>query len=112
MNHRLQKNDREFTDKERDQRMVGELIFFFCHTGPDLPYAVSIVSQYMHEPRSSHAEAIIRILSILNLLQKSVRKKSLTTSYMDDDWVGSLDDRRHTVRILCICWWKLVNLEK
>ena len=37
------------TDKERYQRLVGRLMYL-AHTRPDLAYALSVVSQYMHNP--------------------------------------------------------------
>ena len=51
-------------DKEKYQRLVGRLLYL-CHTRPDIAYAVSIVSRYMHEPRSGHVEAAHRILKYL-----------------------------------------------
>lgn len=44
----------------RYRRLVGQLIYL---TGPrpDISFAVSLVSQFMQEPRTSHWEAVIRI---------------------------------------------------
>ncbi|RVW77383.1 Retrovirus-related Pol polyprotein from transposon TNT 1-94 [Vitis vinifera] len=52
------------TDKGRYQRLVGRLMYL-AHTRPDLAYALSVVSQYMHNPREQHMNAIIRILRYL-----------------------------------------------
>ena len=38
------------TDKGRYQRLVGRLLYL-AHTRPNLAYALSVVSQYMHNPR-------------------------------------------------------------
>lgn len=46
------------TGKERYQRIVGKLIYL-SHTRPDIAYAVSVVSQFMHSP---HMNAVTRIL--------------------------------------------------
>ena len=37
-------------DKGRYQRLVWRLMYL-AHTRPDLAYALSVVSQYMHNPR-------------------------------------------------------------
>ena len=49
------------TDKGRYQRLVGRLIYL-SHTRPDIAFAVSVVSQFMHVPRVNHMEAVFRIL--------------------------------------------------
>ncbi|RVW59878.1 Retrovirus-related Pol polyprotein from transposon RE1 [Vitis vinifera] len=46
------------TDKRRYQRLVGRLMYL-AHTRPDLAYALSVVSQYMHNPREQHMNAVI-----------------------------------------------------
>jgi hypothetical protein len=85
-------------DKGRYQRLVGQLIYL-SHTRPNIAYAVSVVSQFMHSPRESHMEAVYRILRYL----KSSQGKGLLFSrhdhlkieaYIDADWAGSIMDRR------------------
>ena len=51
-------------NKETYQRLVRRLIYL-CHTRPDISYAVSVVSRYMHDPRTGHMEAVYRILRYL-----------------------------------------------
>src|SRR6266498_4672036 len=63
-NHRLCAKYGDHVDKEKYQRLVGRLIYL-CHTRPDITYAVSIVSRYMHDPRSRHLDAVYRILRYL-----------------------------------------------
>jgi hypothetical protein len=64
-NHKLGEYlNRTPTNKERYQRLVGKLIYL-SHTRPDIVYAVSIVSQFMHCPSEEHMEAVIRILRLL-----------------------------------------------
>ncbi|XP_043705548.1 uncharacterized mitochondrial protein AtMg00810-like [Telopea speciosissima] len=58
---RLKEKEGEPVDKGRYQRLVGKLIYL-SHTRPDIAVAVSLVSQFMHDPYSSHMEAVIRIL--------------------------------------------------
>jgi hypothetical protein len=64
-NHKLGEHpDQAPTNKERYQRLVGKLIYL-SHTCPDIAYAVSVVSQFMHNPSEEHMDAVIRILRYL-----------------------------------------------
>jgi len=99
-NHKICAQNGDPVDKERYQRLVGRLIYL-CHTRPDITYAVSIVSRYMHDPRSGHLDAVYRILRYL----KSCPGKGLwfkrnghldVEGYCDADWASCLDDRRST----------------
>jgi hypothetical protein len=48
-NDKITAQSGELMDREKYQRLVGRLLYL-CHTRPDIAYAVSIVSRYMHEP--------------------------------------------------------------
>ncbi|CAL2239859.1 unnamed protein product [Prunus armeniaca] len=62
MNHKLCEDmDQEPTNKEQYQCLVGRLIYL-AHTKPDIEYAVSVVSPFMHSPSVSHRNAVDRIL--------------------------------------------------
>ena len=63
-NVKLNSDDGELVDKGRYQRLVGKLIYL-VHTRPDIAFAVSVVSHFMHSPRSLHSHAISRILRYL-----------------------------------------------
>lgn len=87
-------------DKQMYQRLVGKLIYL-SHTGPDIAYSVSVISQFMHNPRESHLQAAYRVLHYLKgspgkgILFK--RNSTLTLeAYTDADYAGSLVDRRST----------------
>ncbi|RVX20811.1 Retrovirus-related Pol polyprotein from transposon RE1 [Vitis vinifera] len=89
------------TDKRRYQRLVGRLMYL-AHTRPDLAYALSVVSQYMHNPREQHMNAVIRILKYLKnapgkgiLFAKNVDHQSIKV-YTDADWADAVDDRQST----------------
>ncbi|XP_059277718.1 uncharacterized mitochondrial protein AtMg00810-like [Lycium ferocissimum] len=91
-NHKLQSGVGKSVDKERYQRLVGRLIYL-SHTRPDIAYSVSLVSQFMHDPRDPHMEAVFRILQYL----KSAPGKGLLFSrhdhlkieaFTDADWAG------------------------
>ncbi|CAL2264786.1 unnamed protein product [Prunus armeniaca] len=88
------------TNKERYQRLVGRLIYL-SHTRPDIAYAVSVVSQFMHSPSEDHMNAVLRILRYL----KSAPGKGLMFSkhghlnidgYSDADWAGNVTYRKST----------------
>ena len=88
-------------DKGRYQRLVGRLMYL-AHTRPDLTYALSIVSQFMHNPGEQHMRAVMRILRYLKsapgkgiLFSKSTDCHKVE-AYKDDDWAGSIDDNRST----------------
>ena len=57
LNHKLCVESGNPVNKERYQRLVGHLIYL-CHTRPDISYAVSVVSRYMHDPRSGHLDVV------------------------------------------------------
>ncbi|CAN6677420.1 unnamed protein product [Malus baccata var. baccata] len=87
-------------DKGRYQRLVGRLMYL-AHTRPDLVYALSIVSQYMHDPGEQHMNVVMRILRYLkgSPSKRIFFKKNNHFSvkgYTDADWAGSIDDRRST----------------
>ena len=66
-NHRLGLfPDQVPTHKERYKRLVRRLIYF-SHTCPDIAYAVSVVSQFMHSPSEAHMDAISCILRYLKM---------------------------------------------
>lgn len=57
-------SDQVAVDKGRYQRLVGRLMYL-AHTRPDLAYALSIVSQFMHNPGEQHMHAVMRLLRII-----------------------------------------------
>lgn len=88
------------TDKERYQRLVGKLIYL-SHTRPDIAYAVSIVSQFMHCPSEDHMDAVTRILRYLKAspgkgLMFSKNNHLNIDGYTDADWAGDTHDRKST----------------
>ena len=100
-------------DKGRYQRLVGKLIYL-SHTRPDISFAVSLVSQYMHNPTEEHQEAVNRILKYLKmspgkgLLFKKGANRSIDV-FTDADWAGSPTDRRSTSGYCTYVWGNLVT---
>ena len=91
-NSKITAESGEPIDKEKYQRLVGRLIYL-CHTRPDISFAVSVVSRYMHDPRDGHLEAAQRILRYL----KGTPGKGLwfksnghlnVDGYCDADWAS------------------------
>ncbi|CAL8150681.1 unnamed protein product [Prunus armeniaca] len=92
--------DQVHTDKERYQRIVEKLIYL-AHTRPDIAYAVSVVSQFMHFPSEDHMSAVMRILRYLKVtpvegLMFSKYGHTNVEGYTNADWAGSIIDRRST----------------
>jgi hypothetical protein len=101
LTHRIE-NDKEgaTTDKGQYQRLVGKLIYL-AHTRPNIAYAVSVVSQFMHNPKDSHFQAVYRLLGYLKSTPgKGILYKNHGTlnleCYTDADYAGALTDRRST----------------
>ena len=65
--------------KRRYQRLVGRLMYL-SHTRPDLAYALSIVIQFMHNPREQHMDAV---MCILRHIKSAPGKGILFTKYTD-----------------------------
>ncbi|GFZ21735.1 hypothetical protein Acr_29g0008970 [Actinidia rufa] len=82
------------------QRLVGCLIYL-TNTRPDLTFAVSIVSQFMHSPRTSHLDGVYHILRYLKscpgrgLFYKSGVPSGLSY-FTDANYVRSKSDRCST----------------
>ncbi|KAM1912364.1 hypothetical protein ACFX14_000440 [Malus domestica] len=86
------------THKEQYQRLVERLIYL-SHTRPDIAYAVSVVSQFMHSPSEAHMDAVTRILRYLKMAPSrsmffSKNGHLNVEGYTDANWVGSITDWR------------------
>ena len=87
-------------DKEMYQRLVGRLIYL-SHTRPDIAYAVSVISQFMHSPKEAHLQAAYRVLQYLKgAPSKGIMFKRngglVLEAYTDADYADSIVDRRST----------------
>ncbi|XP_020425846.1 uncharacterized protein LOC109950641 [Prunus persica] len=93
-------HDQVSTNKERYQRLVGRLIYL-SHTRPDIAYAISVVSQFMHPPSEDHLVTVMRILSYLkktpgrDLIFRKLGHLDVK-GYIDADWAGNITDRSCT----------------
>jgi Reverse transcriptase (RNA-dependent DNA polymerase) len=82
------------------QRLVGKLIYLTV-TRPDISFAVSTVSQFMHALRTSHLSAIDIILRYLKCTPGQgiwMRKNESNdvVGFSDADWAGSCDRKSTT----------------
>jgi len=76
-------------------------MIYLAHTRLDIAYAVSMVSQFMHNPKDLHLQVVYRLLRYL----KSTPEKGILYEkhenlklecYTYDDYVCALIDRRPT----------------
>ncbi|XP_031273161.1 secreted RxLR effector protein 161-like [Pistacia vera] len=88
-------------DKGRYQRLVGRLMYL-SHTRPNLAYALSVVSQFIHNPGEQHMNAVTRILRYLEhapgkgILFTKNKDYQNVNAYTDADWARVVADRRST----------------
>jgi len=97
-----------FADSEADsvvdislyRRVIGKL-HYLSFTRPDIGFAVSKLSQFMHNPKVSHWKAIKRLLRYLKHtstlgVQLSREPADRLLAYSDSDWAGNPQDRTST----------------
>ena len=58
------KEDQVPVNKGRYQRLVGKLMYL-AYTRPDISYALSTVSQFMHNPGEKYMQAVMKIINYL-----------------------------------------------
>ena len=80
---------------------VGAVMYAMLGTRPDIAYAVSVLSQFMQEPRLEHWQALKRVLRYLKgtshyKLTYDGRLSSQLVGYTDSNWAGDKGDRRST----------------
>ena len=100
-------------DKGSYQRLIGKLICL-SHTRPDIAFAVSLVSQFMHAPCQGHLDVVYRILRYLKLTPRKrlFFKKNDDRSvkvFIDANWAGSIDDRKSTSGYCTLLWGNLIT---
>ncbi|RDX77112.1 Copia protein, partial [Mucuna pruriens] len=99
-NHRIECEESPTIEKSQYQRLVGKLIYL-SHTRLDIAYAISMVSQFMHDHRERHLQEVESILYYLKagpgkgLLFRKEGTLSMEI-YKDVDYARSVVDRRST----------------
>ncbi|RVW13115.1 Retrovirus-related Pol polyprotein from transposon RE1 [Vitis vinifera] len=80
---------------------AGCKLIYLAHNRPDIAYSVSVINQFMYDPREPHLQAAYRMLHYLkgNPEKGILFKKNNTLAleaYTDADYAGSLVDRGST----------------
>ena len=95
------------------QEIVGKLVYL-SHTRPDICYAVNVLSQFMHSPRTTHFQALYKVLRYLKgttglgIAYRKTGKLDLNL-YTDSDFAGSRVDYRSTTGYCTILGGNLVT---
>ncbi|KAH9650422.1 protein kinase domain-containing protein [Citrus sinensis] len=80
------------------RHLIGRLIYLIV-TRPDIVFAVHVLSRFMHEPRTTHMDAAIRVLRYLKgslgmgILLSSISDLHIR-GYCDADWASCPTTRR------------------
>ncbi|GFY95400.1 hypothetical protein Acr_10g0007850 [Actinidia rufa] len=87
-------------DATQYQHLVGRLIYL-THTRPDISFAVSVVSQFMHATRTSHLDVVHHILQYLKTcpglrLFYTSKEQCGVSCFTDADYAGSKTNFRST----------------
>ncbi|XP_055830873.1 uncharacterized mitochondrial protein AtMg00810-like [Solanum dulcamara] len=98
ISHEGRVDDQLLQQPEMYQRLVGRVLYLTM-TRPDIAFSVQVLSQYMHNPKKSHMESVLRVVRYLKealglgLLMSSKYTNTLT-AYYDSDWGACLETRR------------------
>ena len=80
--------------------MIGSLMYL-TNMGPDICFAVNILSQFLTDPRHVHLIPTKHILRYMKGivdygLKYEANQKIKLEGYVDSDWVGNSIDRKST----------------
>ncbi|KAK2973611.1 hypothetical protein RJ640_027521 [Escallonia rubra] len=113
LNQKHGDNKGDPVNTSRYQKLVWKLIYL-SHTRPDIAFAVSIVSQFMHSPHEEHLEAAYQILRYFKsspgkgLFFRKNEQRNLG-AYTDANRAGSITDRKLTSGYCIFVWGNLVT---
>lgn len=101
VNEKLIKEDRsKQVDASLYRSLVGSLLYLTA-TRPDIMFATSLLSRFMHNPSQTHFGAAKRVLRYIQgtldygiSYEKNVDAKLI--GFCDSDWAGSVDDMKST----------------
>ncbi|KAD5962053.1 hypothetical protein E3N88_13526 [Mikania micrantha] len=99
--HKMSSSDGELLPDATSYRRLAGALQYLTFTRPDISYAVQQVCMHMHAPRTTHMNALKRILryikgTISYGLTLTRSDTSSLVAYTDADWAGCPDTRRST----------------
>jgi len=82
-------------------RKLVESLMYLTATRPDIMYGVSLISRFMDTPKNSHWQAGKRLLRYIagtmnHGILYSTSNNIQLVGYTDNDFAGSIDDRKST----------------
>lgn len=101
VNEKLMKDDGSVKVNESLYRSVIGSLLYLSSTRPEIIFAASLLSRFMHCPNQTHLRAAKRVLryirgtSDFGILYYPIADAKLI-GYTDSDWGGSVDDMRST----------------
>ena len=100
-NEKLVVDDEIGMSSARCYKSIVDGLNYLSHTGPDITYAVSVVSGFMHGPTKHHLGAVKRILRyVARTIGFGIWYSNVSNSnffgFTDSDWAGCLEDRKST----------------
>ncbi|KAK5793053.1 hypothetical protein PVK06_034188 [Gossypium arboreum] len=86
---------------EKEYESLVDYLLYLTATRPDIMYAVSLLSRFMHCCNVVHCKAAKRVLIyVKGTLDHGVKfekaKELKLIGYSDSDWAGSIDDMKST----------------
>ena len=94
------KEEKEEMSKVPYQSAVGSLMYAMVCTGPDISYAVGVVSRFMINPGETHWNAVKWILRYLKGTSRSClcfgSGDPILQGYTDANYAGDADSRKST----------------
>lgn len=98
---KLSKSNVQDSEHENEYRSLVGCLMYLTATRPDIQYAVSILSRFLHCAAKEHLTAAKRVLRYLKGTQsygvkfKAVPEMKLV-GFVDSDWGGSVEDMKST----------------
>ena len=95
-------DDFEKIDEGLYRNLIGSLLYLTT-SKPDILFAVSVLSRFMHSPSEKHFSATKRVLRYIKetvalrvQFSKSAKCDLKLLGYSNNDWEGCVDDSRST----------------